>query len=61
MAVCMLSGECEQRRDPQGHPGWDGLGLDPEGDPGHHDDQAGRDVGVEKVVAEATAKLEYNL
>ena len=30
--------------------------LDPEGDPGHHDDETGGDVGVEHEVAQSTSE-----
>ena len=48
----MLGGQGEEGGDPQGDPGRHRLGLYPEADPGHHDDQAGGDVGVEHEVPE---------
>ena len=57
----MLRGQGEQTGDAQRDPGRNGLGLDPERDPGHHDDQTGGDVSVEKVVAQATPELEDHL
>ena len=39
----------------------DSFRFDPERDPRHHDDEAGRDVGVEQVVAEAPPELEDHL
>ena len=57
----MLRAEGEEAGDPQRDPGWHGLRLDPERDPGHDDDEAGGDVGVEEVVAEATLEHEHHL
>ena len=61
LTVCVLRREGEQTGDPQGDPGGHGLGLDPERDPGHDDDQTGGDVGVEQVVAESTLEHEDDL
>ena len=35
--------------------------LDPEGDPGHHDNEAGGDVGVEHEVAQPPNQIRYLL
>ena len=35
--------------------------LDPEGDPGHHDNEAGGDVGVEHEVAQPPNQMRYLL
>ena len=61
MTVGMLGGESEEGGDSQGDPGRHRLGLDPEADPGHDDDQAGWDVGVEQVVAQPPLEHEDNL
>ena len=61
LAVGVLGGEGEQGGDPQRYPGRHRLRLDPERDPGHHHDQAGRDVGLEHEVAECPSELECNL
>ena len=61
MAVGMLGGESEEAGDAQGDPGGDGLRLDPEADPRHHDDQTSGDVRVEQVVPQTPPKLEYYL
>jgi len=37
------------------------LRFDPEWNPGHDDDQASRDVGMEEVVAQPTFELEDDL
>ena len=57
----MLGGQSEEAGDPQGDPGRYSLGLDPEADPGHDDDQTGRDVSVEQVVAQPPLEHEHNL
>ena len=54
LTVGVLGGESEERGDAQGHPGRDSFRLDPETDPGHHDDETGGDVGVEHEVPGAT-------
>ena len=61
LTVCVLRGECEETGDPQGDPGGNGLGLDPERDPGHDDNQTSGDVGVEQVVAETPLEHEDHL
>ena len=48
----MLCGKSKEGGHPKGHPCRHSLWLDPEGDPGHHHDQAGGDVGVEHEVTE---------
>lgn len=53
--------EGQQWRHAQGDPRRDGFRLDPEGDPGHDDDQSGRDVRVEQVIAQSPAQIEDNL
>lgn len=53
--------EGQQWRHAEGDPRRDGFRLDPEGDPGHDDDQSGRDVRVEQVIAESPAQIEDNL
>lgn len=50
--IIKLLTEREQRGDSQCDSGRNGLGLDPEGDPRHDNDESGRDVRMEKVVAE---------
>lgn len=50
----------EERGDAEGDPSRDGLGLDPEGDPGHDDGDGGGDVGVEQVIAQATPQVEHH-
>ena len=42
-------------------PGRYGLWLDPEGNPGHDDDETGGQVGVEQVVTQPPLELEYHL
>ena len=57
----MLGGEGEEGGDTQGDPGRYSLWLDPEGDPGHDDNEAGGEVGVEEVVAQPPLELEHHL
>ena len=45
----------------QGDPCRDSFWFDPEWDPGHDDDQAGWNVGVEEVVTQATLELKDDL
>ena len=61
LTVGVLGGEGQERGHPQRDPGRDSLRLDPEADPGHDDDQAGGDVGVEQVVAQPSFEHEHNL
>ena len=61
MAVGVLCGKRQEAGDPQRYPGGHSLRLDPKGNPGHHDDQTGRDVGMEEVISQATSELEYDL
>lgn len=53
--------EGQQWRHAEGDPRRDGFRLDPKGDPGHDDDQSGRDVRVEQVIAQSPAQIEDNL
>ncbi|GBM74345.1 hypothetical protein AVEN_113380-1 [Araneus ventricosus] len=53
LGLSVLGGQGEQGGDAQGDPGGYGVGPNPERDPGHDDDEAGRDVGVEQVVSQA--------
>ena len=61
LTVGVLRGKREKGSDTESDPSRDSLGLDPEADPGHNDDEAGGDVGVEQVVAETPLELEHNL
>ena len=61
LTVGVLGGESEEGGHPQRHPGRHRLRLDPEADPGHDDDEAGGDVGVEEVVAQPPLKHEDHL
>ena len=61
LTVGMLRGEREKGSDTESDPSRDSLGLDPEADPGHNDDEAGGDVGVEEVVAQPPLKHEDHL
>jgi len=48
-----------QTREPtECDPGGGGLVVNPEGDPGEHDDQDGRQVGLEHEVADVPLQLE---
>ena len=38
LVLHVLRGQGEEAGDPEGDPGGDALGLDPEAQPGHHDD-----------------------
>ena len=58
LGLSVLSGECEQARHSQRHPGRGALGRDPETDPAHHHDQHGGDVGGEEEVAGVPLQLE---
>ena len=60
LTVGMLCGESQERCDTQSDSCWHRLGLDPETDPGHHDNQAGGDVGVEHEVAQPSPELELH-
>lgn len=53
--------EGQQWRHSQSDPGGNRLGFDPERDPGHDDDQRGRYVSVEQVIAQSTAQIEHDL
>ena len=48
----MLCGEGQEGGHAQGDACRYGFGLDPEGDPGHHDNQAGWNVGVKHKIPE---------
>ena len=61
MAVGVLRRKRQETGDPQRDPSGHCLRLDPKGNPGHHDDQTGRDVGMEEVISQATSELEYDL
>ena len=61
MAVGVLRRKRQETGDPQRDPSGHSLRLDPKGNPGHHDDQTGRDVGMEEVISQATSELEYDL
>ena len=43
------TGQREDRDDGQGHPGRGGLRIDPEADPGEHDDEGGGQVPAQDV------------
>lgn len=53
--------EGQQWRHSQGDTGRDRLRFDPERDPRHDDDQRGRYVRVEEVIAQPTAQIEHDL
>lgn len=64
IAISRRSGrltEGQQWRHAKSDPCRDGFRLDPEGDPGHDDDQGGRDVRVEQVITQSPAQIEDNL
>ena len=48
----MLRRECQKRCYSQGDSRGYGFWFDPEGDPGHHDNQAGWNVGVKHKIPE---------
>lgn len=58
LGLSVLGGQGQKTGDSEGDSGWDGFGTDPKRDPGHHDDQGGWDVSVEKVVAETSFQVE---
>ena len=55
-----LGGHGEQRGHPQGHPGGDGVLVQPEADPGHDDQHAARDVDCQQVVGELPLKRQVH-
>lgn len=52
---------CEDGGDAQCHSGWGGIHVDPEGDPGQNDNEQGRDVHLDQVVAHLTLQVEPHL
>ena len=56
-----LGGHGEQRGHPQGHPGGDGVLVQPEADPGHDDQHAARDVDGDQVVGELPLEDQLHL
>ena len=57
----LMEPKCYIPGDSKGDSSRDSFWLDPERDPGHDDDEAGWNVGVEQVVAETPLELEDHL
>ena len=61
LRVGVLRVEREEGSDSERHPRRNGFRADPKRDPAHDDDEAGRNISVEQVVAEPAPERQHHL